>query len=147
MSKRYDSALTYMADVHKNQAALQLATGCRAVDVAENLGLQVDAINVYMQDPEFRERVRKLSDDVLTFDMPRIDRSMVDKAIGGNVQAANYVAKRAGRLTDVTEDKTFSDFVKKLEGADADSVQFFMDHGRWPDTDAAEMMPEPEQTQ
>ncbi len=144
---RYDGAKQFMQDVHKTEAALQLATGSSWQQAADALGLSRATINRYMNDPEFRERVRRLSSDLLTFDMPRIDRVMVDKAIGGNIQAATFIAKRIGALTDVTEDKTFSDFVKKLEGADADSVQFFMDNGRWPDTDAAEMMPEPEQTQ
>ncbi len=146
MNKYYD-AKSYIADGNKTAAAIQLATGSTQAMVAESLGLSIPTIGRYMQDPDFRERVRRLTNDALTFDIPRIDRAMVEKAIAGNIQAATYVAKRGGFLLDVTEDKTFSDFVKKLDGADADSVQFFMDNGRWPDTDAAEMMPEPEQPQ
>ena len=115
--------------------------------VAEGIGISQQAIDHYLEEAPFRELVRKLTDDALTEYMPEVDQAMFQKAIGGNVQAATYLAKRSGRLTDVTEDKSFSDWCKKANAADEHAIQFFMEHQRWPDEDAVEMMPEPDEPQ
>ena len=128
-------------------AIVEAGPGAKQKDIAKTAGVEPITVARYLKEPKFRELVRQMTDAALTFWMPQIDYAMVQKALEGNVSCATYVAKRAGRLTEVVEDKSFSEFKKGLERADIDQIQFYMDHGRWPDDDAAEMMPEPEKTQ
>ena len=106
--------------------------------VAKRAGVGRSTLYRYLDDPSFCDVVREFTDHRLVAYIPQVDRAMVNKAIKGNVPAANYIAKRAGRLTEVIEDKTFAQFTKTLETADQDAVQFFMDHGRWPEDGSSE---------
>ena len=113
--------------------------------IADVVGLNYQTVCAYTRDPKFRELVRSMTDDALTFEMPHIDKAMVKKAMNGNVPAANYIAKRAGRLTDVIEDTTFKEYLAKLDSSSEEEMEYYLEHGRWPDT--PEPMEEPEKVQ
>lgn len=100
----------------------------------------------YLEDSDFRDLVRELTDQRLVHFMPQIDMAMVSKAIEGSVGAAQFIAQRGGRTTQVTEDKGFSEFLKRLESSDRLSLEYREKYGQWPADDAL-ALPEPKEEQ
>ena len=90
----------------------------------------------YLTDPEFCQLTKDLTDAALVRYQPQIDRAMVRKAIGGSVAAARYLAQRTGKLERRCRDTGFDEFLEKLEEADRLALEYYQEHGVWPDEDS-----------
>ena len=91
----------------------------------------------YLDDPEFCQLMKDLTDAALVRYQPQIDRVMVRKALGGSVAAARYLAQRGGRFKHGYRDKGFDDFLKRLDESDRRELKYYEAHGVWPDEDGS----------
>lgn len=103
--------------------------------LAARAGVGRSTLYRYLDEPNFRDVVRELTDARLCEWMPQIDRAMVKKAIGGSVGAATFIAQRAGRTEQGFRDRNFEDFLKNMDGQDRSELEYYMEHGCWPGED------------
>ncbi len=117
------------------------------VSVAEKAGCNKASLYRWLDQEDFRDLVKTLTDDMLVEYMPQVDKAMVAKALEGSVGAAQYLAQRGGRTEIGTRDKGLEDFLKKLDEGDREALEFFQREGYWPEEGQLLTMPAPEREQ